>query len=403
MKWIGYLKKNGVKHAWNVLYQYKIDIVINKICMFFLSKKQLKNLIMIESHNDFDCNGGAFYDYLIKEGYNRNYKIVWMLKHISPQKLPANVKTVPVFRPSIRKNYYLCVAKYILSDCNIPKKRRKDQISIYCTHGGVTFKNVQGMIVIPSTVDYVLSASTNYDKIACRNYAIASPEKRMLHIGYPHNDILFRADGGEMLKISKASYKKKILWMPTFRKGGGWKRNDSNVDLPLGIPIIESEEQLMQLNTYLKGSNILLVIKIHPMQDLDTIQKLKSQSNIIILDGNLMKSLHIDVYRLMASADALISDYSSAAYSFLLLDRPIGFVLSDIKDYKCGLIIDDIDIFLPGQKIYSYDDLISFIFSVEGETDNYGSLRRNLCSWLYQYQDGNSCKRLAEFMNLSLG
>ena len=49
-----YIQEKGVKHAIQVIYKYKIDIVLQKILGVFLRNKPLKDIIMIESHNDFD-------------------------------------------------------------------------------------------------------------------------------------------------------------------------------------------------------------------------------------------------------------------------------------------------------------------------------------------------------------
>ena len=70
---IAYLKKNGLKHFFEVIYRYKIDALIRKILMVFLKNRPIEDVIVIASHNDFDCNGGAFYDYLIKNNYNKKY------------------------------------------------------------------------------------------------------------------------------------------------------------------------------------------------------------------------------------------------------------------------------------------------------------------------------------------
>lgn len=71
MNVLKYISQNGIKHTTEIIYMYKIDIVIQKICGVFLRNKPLKNIIVIESHNDFDSNGGAFYNYLIENGYNK--------------------------------------------------------------------------------------------------------------------------------------------------------------------------------------------------------------------------------------------------------------------------------------------------------------------------------------------
>ena len=78
---VNHIEQNGIKHTWDVFYEYKADILIQKFLMLFLRDKPLRDIIVIESHNDFDCNGGAFYDYLIDHGYNKKYKIVWLIKN----------------------------------------------------------------------------------------------------------------------------------------------------------------------------------------------------------------------------------------------------------------------------------------------------------------------------------
>lgn len=399
MRFLRYIKENGIKRTLVVLYQYKLQIFLCKFILIFLKNKKLKNIIMIESHNDFDCNGGAFYDYLITNNYNEKYKIVWLVKNQAPKSLPQNVSAFSLYKPSIRKAYYNCIAKFFLSDCNIIEKLRTDQVSIYLTHGAVSLKNVRGKIFVPESVNYILSPSQNNDKIKANQFSLEYPCSRLIHLGYPCQDVLY-ADGCEELqKVTSIKYRKKIIWMPTFRKGGGYNRNDSTIDLPLGIPLIENESLFIKLNDYLSANETLLIIKIHPMQDMSTV-KVHDTNNIKILTGTNIKEFKIDNYRLLKSADALISDYSSVAYDYLLLNRPLAFVLTDINEYKVGLVVDNPTDYMPGHLIHTVDDLFSFIKDIVQNVDIYEKERIKLINWLYQYKDGNSCARLADFMGL---
>lgn len=397
---INYIKKNGIFHVISVFYHYKIDKIIQKILNFFLQLRPLGNIIIIESHNDYDCNGEAFYQYLIKNKYNENYKIIWLLKHKLKRNLPKNVEAFYFYKPNLKKDYYICKAKYLLADNNITDKVRKDQLSIYCCHGAISLKETKGLCNVPNSVDYVLSPSVHYDEILSWELSMSFPNERMIHLGYPSEDVYFKNIDDEYNKITKKKYKKKVLWMPTFRKGGGNKRNDSNAELPIGIPLIKDEKMLNDLSDILVKLDILLTIKIHPMQDLSTIENLRKKNNIVILTGDSVKSMNIDNYRLMACSDALISDYSASAFSFLLLNRPIGFVLSDLHDYKLGLCVKNVDDYLVGHKIYNFIDFVNFLTDVCDENDEYWLERTSLIKWLYKYQDGNSCLRLAKFLRL---
>ena len=71
---VRYVKSYGIKHTLKVIYQYKIDDWMRKMIKVFTGTKLISNSIVIESHNDFDSTGGAFYDYLIQNGYNKKYK-----------------------------------------------------------------------------------------------------------------------------------------------------------------------------------------------------------------------------------------------------------------------------------------------------------------------------------------
>ena len=401
MNVIDYLKYKGIKHAIFVIYRYKVETILEKIVAFFCKNKPLKKIIMIESHNDFDCNGGAFYEYLITHGYNNNYRIVWRLKNRLPRhyKLPSNVDYVYINKPGIKKAYYFANAMYFLSDSGIPEKRRNGQISIYATHGGVTFKNVKGLLVVDESVDYILCASRNYAPIMCNNYSIPYPNKRMVYIGYPSNDYLFVETESEIKKITEHSFDKVILWMPTFRKNIEG-RKDTVGEAPYGIPLLDTDNGIRILDLILSRSNCLLIVKYHPMQDLASTVAIENLRSIIFIDANKVKDLKIDIYRLMKDCDALISDYSSSAYSYLLLNRPIAFILSDLKEYKLGFTVDNYEEVLAGHKILTHDDFIKFISDVNTENDIYKEKREKLLKWLYEYQDGKCCERLVEFMKL---
>lgn len=100
------------------------------------------------------------------------------------------------------------------------------------------------------------------------------------------------------------------------------------------------------------------------MQDLNQI-KLHSYSNIIVLDGNKVKELDVDNYRLMKDADALISDYSSVTFDYLHLNRPIAYTLDDKDDYKNGFIVENPETLMAGPQLFTIDDFYAFISDVE--------------------------------------
>ena len=68
-KFITRTKEYGVGYVLQTIVQNKIftriEVLNNAIGSFLFRGIPLKDTIVLESHNDFDSNGGAFYDYLI--------------------------------------------------------------------------------------------------------------------------------------------------------------------------------------------------------------------------------------------------------------------------------------------------------------------------------------------------
>lgn len=371
-----------------------ISIIARKIFVHF----PIQNVIIIESHNDFDSNGGAFYDYLIENGYNKNYKIIWFLRNKCPESLPENVEGYSYNRLSLKREYYYCVAKYIICGHFLLPVLREGQKSYYTTHGAFGLKAFKKNIAIPSGISYILSPSEDLLPLLANEYSIEYPNTKQIILGYPSHDVFYTNEAGDLHKITENKYKKVILWMPTFRKSVIGRR-DSSSDNPLGIPIIASLQNYQQLNKKLQEQNTLLIIKIHPMQDMSTV-KISSLSNILVLDGKSVKKLNIDNYKLMKDVDALISDYSSAAYDYLHLNRPIAYTMDDAETYNLGFIVDDPKKFMAGDILYNFEDFYNFVLKIIAEEDNYKIQRRELSKKIWKYHDGNSSKRLARHMGL---
>lgn len=401
MNVLKYISQNGMKHTAKIIYMYKIDIIIQKICGVFLRTKTLKDIIVIESHNDFDSNGGAFYNYLIKNGYNKKYKIVWAIKHPEevPHVLPENVDWYAAYKPGLKKNYYKWIAKYFTYDNDCSEKLRDNQKAIYFGHGGFGLKNCKGYITIPKKIDYVAMPSKYLKSVFSDQLMLAPNDPRLCYIGFPYVDNFYDGKEGDLHKITANTYRKVILWMPTFRKGGGYNRQDSRTIGSLGIPLIYNIEDYYKLNEFLKENNAFLILKIHPMQDISDL-KIKNVSNICVLTGNDIKRLTVDNYRLMKDCDALISDYSSAAYDFLQCNKPIAYDFSDIQDYELGLSVNNPEDYMAGYYIKNTNDMISFISDILNDIDRYYEKRNILRKKIFDYYDGNNSQRAVKLLEI---
>ena len=83
------------------------------------------------------------------------------------------------------------------------------------------------------------------------------------------------------------------------------------------------------------------------------------------------------MYMFIALTDALISDYSSVAVDYLIVDRPIAFTLDDYEAYKKtrGFVFENPLIYMPGHHLYTFDDLEHFLLDVSMGLDPYKEQR----------------------------
>ena len=70
------------------------------------------------------------------------------------------------------------------------------------------------------------------------------------------------------------------------------------------------------------------------------------------------------------------------------------------RSYKLGFIVKDPMELIGGQVINNKQDFLSFISDVINGRDIYKEKRHEVFDKIFEFKDGNSCQRLAEFLNL---
>ena len=372
----------------------KIKKIVCNICSYIIPID--KKRIIFESLNDFDCNSGALFDYIIENNYNNIYRIYWIVKNKEyiNSNLPNNVKIIDYSKKSILEKLAIFRAQYLIYD-NVPiSKLNTKQISIYLNHG-IPIKNVKGIINVPENTDYVVCSSEFVKDHIVSQFSI-NDRTSIIYNGYPRNDYI-RMKSDELKKLTSKKYDKVIIWMPTFRKAKGQNRNDSAKQFKFGLPIINTDSEYNKLNDTLKAKNILLIIKIHGGQDLSEMF-LEEKSNIKILTFITEKEKNINLYKLLGSTDALITDYSSVSFDYLLTNNPIGYTTDDIDEYKLGFAFENVDEMLPGEKIKDFEGLLKFVEIVKENKDVHKKERVKVLNKLNDYQTIDNRKRLFEII-----
>ena len=108
------------------------------------------------------------------------------------------------------------------------------------------------------------------------------------------------------------------------------------------------------------------------------------------------------LYVLLANTDALITDFSSVYFDYLLTNKPIGFAVDDMISYgkNRGYTVDDPIKIMPGMHIQTVDELIDFVDSVIKGNDDYLECRNNINKLFNVSNIPNASQKLIEFLGI---
>lgn len=369
--------------------------------LYFFKQPVLQNTIVFESEGDYCDNARALYEYMVNNNYNEKYNIIWIVNDVKKyKKINEEIKNVKFIsrnnkHPFNLIKFYKLIgsAKYFFFTHPYWFGFKKDnQIVINLWHGtplksgGRDLSDIYDYAVVPS------------EKVVPWFEKFIGVKKNQLIIsGNPRNDLLFEHKNVISKIIDLKNNEKKVLLMPTFRQSQYMK--DSDIINPYVIQGIDSEKELLEFNDYLKKNKIKLLIKIHHLQ-LTNFIKDCNLSNIIYLQDKDLNEKNIQLYNFVGECDALLTDYSSIYFDYLLLNKPIGFLIADIDDYKenRGFIVDNPEDYMPGEKIRNLEELYMFFNNILNNRDKYKEARKHILDFTNKYKNGNSRKRLLKIV-----
>ncbi len=196
-----------------------------------------------------------------------------------------------------------------------------------------------------------------------------------------------------------SDYQKAVLWMPTFRVSTNGRFNDSkDFNSDTGLPIAVNNDLLKALNDFCEENSIMIVIKSHRAMTVN----MDNMKNIVVITNEDLNEKQIYLYEFIKDFDALITDYSSIYFDYLLLDKPICFTLDDIESYKKGrgFIVDDPTLLMPGTHAYELDSLLSFLGQIRQGKDDYRDERKRMND-LFNQMKTNACSNLVKMIGLT--
>ena len=397
----------------------KLKIILSKtkgklLKGYYNSKKQKKerliknilkntqvssNEIVFESEGDFSDNARALYEYMLKQKLNKKYKIIWIVDEPNNYKKEPNIEFISrkIKTKKEIQNFYEIIGKAKYLFFTHPfwyKKENKDQIIINLWHG-IPLK--AGGKDIHTTFDYITIPSEFSKKLFHK--FVGSVESQYIITGSPRTDLMFEKSNC-LQKITKINNNTKvIICMTTFKQSAYMK--DSDIIYPFVLPFIENINELKILNNNLKKLNVKMIIKIHHLQKTDLLSKI-SLSNVLYIEDKDLNEKGIQLYELIGQTDALITDYSSIMFDYMLLDRPIGYFINDLEEYKekRGFLVEDIDSYMIGKKMKSKEDFNDFLEEIINGKDQYKKEREKFAKKMHKYNDNQNCKRILKIFNI---
>lgn len=377
------VKKYLGKCFWSILN------IINKIT----PKKP--NIILLYSGVEYKDNIKAIGDYIYTNQIDQIYSVFYGEYQRTKKSIFINGKKIKVHNKLISALIFIFSGHVFYAFNTLPIEPSDKQIVIQMWHGTPLkriFNYQKDIKVKYDYFTYILATSEFFAQFM--SSAVPCEREKVIICGHPRNDMLFH----EHKKPEFVENDKLIFWAPTFRKAKYWKQCDSNINTIL--PLFDLE-QLDELNTELNKNNVKLMVKLHPMEDCPKNFYFKC-TNLEVYSHNMFTDKGYELYSMLAISDALITDYSSVYFDYLLLDKPIGFVIEDFESYesKRGFIFKNPLDYMPGEIIKNQNQLYKFIENIAMDNDKYSVQRSKINDFANYYKDGLNCERVLSLSNV---
>lgn len=358
---------------------YGITKYILKFFSLFLKKNRLLFRVGKEPHE----NAIAILSYLNKVSNSFDVVLLTDEKEHFESKIRMiyvrldTLKSKSKIKDLVRFCYYYSSSKFLCYESDKIEKAHDRQILCFMNHGILPLKNVKDVLRQPDELDFAICPAKGCSEIYREQYGV--PTEKQIYFMHPRVGMLWEHEN-ELQRMAGHNNKQIIMWLPTFRQLKESTRADS--DSASGLSLIAEESNLKRLDEILEEQNQILVIKLHP-RDRQSISLSKDHKNIFVIQENDLKNAGITLQQVLGKVSALLTDYSSIAFEYMFLNRPIGYVINDLERYSRGFVIDNPLEYMPGERIEKMEDLFAFLKHVYLGEDDYMEQRAKVVEKLF--------------------
>ncbi len=337
-------------------------------------------------------NSKAVFDYL-RSLPNNPFKCFFFL--LSPSSEPDFIS----LRPLTLKTYFLYlraktqVMTHTLGDMGLLRpSRRKYRIHLWHGHSGpkadgwVSKKyTAKDRINIEKDAPFITKfLITSRINLYLWAYTSVLHPYQMMPLGFPRNDCLLNKERGPPkfpnLLENLDDYNHVILYAPTYRKWAPTKF----------FPFIDFQED--ELEEWLEKNKILLLLRHHINEE----SSVRESKRVRYFSSEICH----DINQILPEVDILVTDYSSIASDYLLLNRPIIYLTVDRDEYEKreGVIFGNYDFWTPGPKVNTFDLFKQTVNDFISGTDDYFEKRQTICELINEYQSENSTEKVSKYL-----
>jgi len=353
--------------------------------------------ILYESYHgaSISCNPYAIFKSLLVDDRFKEYKHIWVINDKSkiPNELKSYTNVIFISRNCDLYMRYLARAKYLINNVTFPEYfiRKEGQKYLNTWHGTpikslgkdikddfMAHKNVTRNFLQAS---HLIQPNTYTTEILLDRYDI----KDIFHgtvakTGYPRQDLMLNMSDQQKSTLGKKlnidPLKKTILYAPTWRGAHG-------------SAVFDTKQLEHDLKALIDLENVNILFRGHHMTE-KLIKDLDILSYIVVPN-------EIDTNELLSVIDVLVTDYSSIAFDYMALNRPILYYAYDLEAYEKerGFYFPLED--LGGEICKKRDELIAALKETIKNSQINGTQQKaqdQFCT----YDDGNATTRTIELL-----
>ncbi len=257
---------------------------------------------------------------------------------------------------------------------------KKIQLDADTTFAGL-FPGLLRALYRRSTMAIDLMPAASEISAARLRSAFDLPKDRVVITGDPRDDAVLRgaAEARELLarSIGDIGTDRVILYAPTWR--------DGSTD-----PSIPTEEEWSRVAAQLEAASHVLVVRPHPHSVGDYLSGTAVSPRIRMLSAHAQN----DINPILPAVDILITDYSSTAFDFALLERPIIFLAPDAESYASTRgLYEPYERFSGGSEVATWEEVIALLRDAAA-LQRLSDHAAHLAETHHHFRDGRNTERL---------